>query len=104
MVTSPKWLSVANIPTDIKPIIKHRLNKVINTSDISERAYSNLNLIINSMDTVLNDKEVIHENGKFVDRLKLQERNYFLANKKMMNYKKIEPEWWKLLTEGKNAN
>ena len=56
------------------------------------------------MDTVLNDNEVIHENGKFVDRLKLQEQNYFLANKKMMNYKKIEPEWWKLLTEGKDAN
>lgn len=104
MVTSPKWLSVANIPSDTKPIIKDRLYKVINTNDISKRICSNLSLIINSMDTVLNDNEVIHENGKFVDRLKLQEQNYFLANKKMMNYKKIEPEWWKLLTEGKDAN
>ena len=104
MVTLPEWLSVANIPSDIKPIIKHRLNKVINTSNISERVRSNLRLIIDSMDTVLSDNNPIHGNVRFVDRLKLQEQNYFLANKKIMNYKKIEPQWWKLLTEDKNAN
>ena len=102
MVTSPHWLNVANIPLSVKPLIKDRLYKVINRNDISERIRTNLKLIIDCIDS-----EIVKDDGNvgsFIRRLKLQEQNNFLANKKMMNYKKIEPEWWKLLTEGKNAN
>lgn len=102
MVTSPDWLNVANIPISVKPIIKDRLYKVINRNDISERIRSSLKLIIDCIDDTI-DKNA-YAAGEFINRLKLQEQNNFLANKKMMNYKKIEPEWWKLLTEGKDAN
>ena len=102
MVTSPHWLNVANIPLSVKPLIKDRLYKVINRNDISERIRTNLKLIIDCIDS-----EIVKDDGNvgsFIRRLKLQEQNNFLANKKMMNYKKIEPEWWKLLTEGTDAN
>lgn len=102
MVTSPEWLNVANIPLSVKPLIKDRLYKVINRNDISERIRSNLKLIIDCIDDTINENAPA--GGKFINRLKLQEQNNFLANKKMMNYKQIEPEWWKLLTEGKDAN
>lgn len=99
MVTSPEWLNVANIPRSVKPIIKDRLYKVINRNDISEMIRSNLKLIIDCIDDNIDTTSTA--GGEFIQRLKLQEQNHFLANKKMINYKEIEPEWWKLLTEGK---